>query len=181
MMLYMQIGSFKEKNIYLFSYLLLKPDASTYTNEILSLIEQKGYAYYARIYNDINEIMYLYRDKSEDYQNIIKNHLKVLSILFGPEFMLLYINMTYKTLSIEECVAAAGSLKSEIRNKYSFTHRHDGAINYNEFNVHANLVHAPDAAGVKFDEDLDFLDTLEYKTADEQMLRLTRKHGTFRV
>ena len=169
-----------KKRKHLFSYLLLKPDAQTYLNEILNMLEKKDFNYCARIYQDVTKIMYLYRDKPQEYQSIIKAHLTAISTLFGPEFLVLFINKNIP-ISIEESVLKIAKLKQEIRNKYSFTFKHNGTINYDDYDIQANLVHAPDIAGIKFDEDIDFLDTLEYKTPKESTLNLARRYRTFKI
>lgn len=165
---------------HLFSYLLLKPDAQTYFNEILNIIEEKHFRYQIRIYQNIKEIMYLYRDKPKEYQKIITAHLRAISSLFGTEFVVLFLNEDLP-LSIEDSVLETNKLKQAIRNQYSFTYRHNGTINYDGYNIQANLVHAPDTAGTKFDEDIDFLNTLEYKIPKEKTLALLRKHRTFKI
>ena len=170
-----------QRRKHLFSYLLLKPDAQTYLDGILQMLEEKDLSYYARIYHNVTEIMYLYRDKPKEYQEIIKKHLQAISSLFGGEFMLLFINKINASLSIEECVLETAKLKQEIRNKYSFTYKHNGIINYQGTDVQANIVHAPDFSNTKFDEDIDFLDSLEYDVPTQKKLILARNYRTFKV
>ena len=124
--------------------------------------------------------MYLYRDKPKEYQKIITAHLRAISSLFGTEFVVLFLNEDFP-LSIEDSVLETNKLKQAIRDQYSFTYRHNGTINYDGYNIQANLVHAPDTAGTKFDEDIDFLNTLEYKIPKEKTLALLRKHRTFKI
>lgn len=165
---------------HLFSYLLLKPDAAHYLDEIFNVIEKKDLEYYVRLYKDIDKIMYLYRDKPPEIQDIIRKHLKGLSLLFGPEFLVLFLNKKTE-VALEELVNIAALLKKEIRDTYSFTFRHQGYINYENTNIQANMVHAPDEPGVKFDEDIDYLNSMEYKTLGKNELVLARKNGTFKL
>ncbi|MDD4407190.1 MAG: radical SAM protein [Bacilli bacterium] len=165
---------------HLFSYLLLKPDSQNYIKEILNLLDEKDFSYCIRLYEDITKIMYLYRDKEIEYQDIIKTHLKALSILFGSEFLVLFLNKD-TPISIEDLVLETSKLKQEIRNKYSFTHKYGGTINYNGYDVQANLVHAPDSAGNKLDEDLDFLDNLNYVKPKQLTLSLTKKYRSYKI
>ncbi|MDD4407108.1 MAG: radical SAM protein [Bacilli bacterium] len=172
--------SLKRKK-HLFSYLLLKPDSQNYVGEILNLLDEKDFSYYMRLYEDINKIMYLYRDKEIEYQEIIKTHLKALSILFGSEFIVLFLNKKNTPLTIEELVLETSKLKYEIRNMYAFTQKYNGTINYGSNTIEANLVHAPDFAGKKLDEDIDFLNRLNYDKPKAKTLSLAKKYRSYKV
>lgn len=173
--------SLQEKK-YLFSYLLLKPDAQTYLDEVLNKLEEKDIAYYARLYQDINKIIYLYRDKPLDQQKIISTHLKALSLLYGPQFLVLFINNLKTPLSIEDAVLEAYKIKQEIRTDYSFSFKNNGTINYEGYNIQANIVHAPDFYGEQYVEDIKYLDhDLEYETLNPKTLSLARKYRTFKL
>ncbi|MFA6777992.1 MAG: radical SAM protein [Bacilli bacterium] len=165
---------------HLFSYLLLKPDSHNYVKEILKLLEEKKFNYWIRLYEDVTKIIYLYRDKELEYQEIIKMHLKALSILFGSEFLVVFLNKD-TPLSIEELILETSMIKQEIRNRYAFTQKHDGKINYNGYNLEANLIHAPDIAGNKLDEDIDFLDSLDYIKPKEKTLSLIKKYRSYKI
>lgn len=165
---------------YFNSYLLLKPDSKIYINEIEELIKDKGFDIVNRyILKEFKErALKLYKDKDEDYLDIINRHLENISCLFGNSAMVLLLN---KNVSLDELYFDTYNLKKEIREKFSFTHAHGGYLIKDNNLSHANLVHCPDVSSKLYDRDLNYIMSSNLMEIDDNELKLIKRYRSFDI
>lgn len=165
---------------YFNSYLLLKPDSKIYINEIEDLIKDKGFdivnRYILKVFKE--RALKLYKDKDEDYLDIINRHLENISCLFGNSAMVLLLN---KDVSLDELYFDTYNLKKEIREKFSFTHAHGGYLIKDNNLSHANLVHCPDVSYKLYDRDLNYIMSSNLMEIDDNVLKLIKRYRSFDI
>lgn len=166
---------------YLYSYLLLKPDARTYINEIDGLIQSKNFNIVKRILvNDfITNSINLYQDKSKEYLELVKRHLVNSARLFGNTGLIYVLD---KNITLDELVKETFDLKVDIRNKFSFTQNYGGFVNFEGENYHLNLVHSPDVQIDFYNRDLNLIEKFtNTREIGENELSLVKKYRSFNL
>lgn len=166
-------------NVYLNSYLLLKPDSKTYINEIEDLIKERGFEILKKyiLSNFKTNALRLYNDKDDNKLIDIFRHLDFLSFLFGDNALLLILD---KQASMEEIYFETLKLKQEIRKKYSFTGACDGYLFKNNNISHVNIAHCPDTSD-KFNKDLDFLLNSDVKEIDNESFKILKRYRSYDI
>lgn len=165
----------------LFSYILLKPDARTYINEIEELIY--GYKFFVReriLLNDFfRQAINLYKDKDINYLKLVKEHLLNSSTLFGNQGIVYVLD---GDKSISDLESDTEKLKQAIRNTYGFTGKYNKTVSFNGQNYHLNLVHSPDANVDLYDRDLSLIYDFENtKVLTNEEMKLVRKYRSFNI
>ena len=165
---------------YFYSYILLKPDSKEYINEIETIIKEKEFKIVKRLLlKDFkNVVINLYNDKSYEYLEKINRHLDSLSYLFGDRGMIYLLD---KDVPLEELYYDTFKLKTDIRNKYSFTHSYGGYIYKDEQISHINLVHTPDIKSQIFDKDLNYLLKKDVIEVDDKVLKKIKRYRSFNI
>lgn len=166
---------------YLYSYLLLKPDARTYINEIDGLIQSKNFNIVKRILvNDfITNAINLYQDKNKEYLELVKRHLVNSARLFGNTGLVYVLD---KNVTLDELVKETFDLKVDIRNKFSFTQNYGGFVNFEGENYHLNLVHSPDVQIDFYNRDLNLIEKFtNTREIGENELSLVKKYRSFNL
>lgn len=162
------------------TYLLLKPDSKTYINEIENLIKAKGFSIEKRFHmsNFKEKALELYKEKSDEYKELVKRHLDATSYLFGDDAIILTLD---KEGTMEEICYQTLKLKEEIRNKYAFTQAFGGYVTKDGNISHINLIHCPDANQGLFNRDLEYLSNIEIKELTEEEFKLVRKYRSYNI
>lgn len=166
---------------HLYSYLLLKPDARTYINEIDDLIREKNFNVMKRLL--VNDFVFnatrLYQDKTKEYLEIVKRHLLNSAYLFGNTGLVYVLD---KGVSLEELLRDTFNLKKEIRNRFGFTENYNGYVNFNGEDYHLNLVHAPDPEIDFYNRDLNIIRQFsEVRELTESEFGLVKKYRSFTI
>ncbi len=163
---------------FLESYILLKPDAQVYINQIEQMVSESSLVVKRRILLEkfisyISEIYESY-NRGIEYESLIYNHLHNLSVLFGNNALVYLLDGDY---NMEELVRKTLELKKNIRDKYSFTHASGGYVIRGENVSHLNLVHTPDTVS-EFNNDLTILYDSGRSLSDEEFKKVLR-HRSF--
>lgn len=162
------------------SYLLLKPDSRTYINEICKIIEENGFNIY-KIYilNNFKEnALNLYNDKDSSYLKLIKLHLDNISYLFGNQGLIFYL---MKDNNIFNIINDTLKIKEYIRQKYSFTHALNGYLTIDDNISHLNLVHCPDCEEKKFEDDINYFNSLNLHELDNDQFTKIKKYRSYNI
>ncbi len=165
----------------LYSYLLLKPDARTYINEIDNLIKLSNFKVLQRllINNFYLNAQNLYLDKPKEYFELVRRHLLNTIHLFGNVGLIYILD---KDFSLEELLLDTFNLKRQIRNNFGFTNNYNGYINYEGENYHLNLVHAPDPEIDLYNKDLNKIANFsETRELSESEFSLVKKYRSFDI
>lgn len=163
------------------SYLLLKPDARTYVNEIEKIIMDMGFTVDKRILlNDFyNQAINFYKDKTKEYLELVKEHLMNSVNLFGNQGVVYILDGIKSISKLEE---DTNKLKEIIRNSYGFTNHYNKFIEFNNQNYHLNLVHSPDPDKDLYDRDLALVEELrDVKVLNEEDMKLIKRFRSFNV
>lgn len=166
---------------YLYSYLLFKPDARTYINEIDGLIHSKNFNVVKRLLvsDFITNAINLYQDKSKEYLELVKRHLVNSARLFGNTGLVYVLD---KNVTLDELVKKTYDLKVDIRNKFGFTQNYGGYVNFEGENYHLNLVHAPDAQIDFYNRDLNLIEKFtNIREISESEFSLVKKYRSFNL
>ena len=166
---------------YLYSYLLFKPDARTYINEIDGLIHSKNFNVVKRLLvsDFITNAINLYQDKSKEYLELVKRHLVNLARLFGNTGLVYVLD---KNVTLDELVKETFDLKVDIRNKFGFTQNYGGYVNFEGENYHLNLVHAPDVQIDFYNRDLNLIEKFtNTREISESEFSLVKKYRSFNL
>lgn len=166
---------------HLYSYMLLKPDARTYINEIEDLINLKNLIVKKRILveNFIENATNFYLDKTEDYLSLIKRHLMNSVYLFGNTGLIYLLD---GNMSQKELVTKTYETKKEIRNALGFTGSYNGFISYENELYHLNLVHAPDPEIDFYNRDINMIKELtSTREIKEEEFKLVKKYRSFNI
>lgn len=166
---------------YLNSYLLLKPDARVYINELDNLIKDNNFNVRKRIL--VNDFVYnaisFYQDKSKEYLNLVKRHLSNSARLFGNEGLIYILD---KDVSLSDLVKYTYELKLSIREKFSFTGNYGGYVNYDGENYHLNLVHAPDPVVDFYNRDINIINNFNnVRDISDDEFSLVKKYRSFNL
>ena len=170
----------KENKSYDYSYLLLKPDSKVYINEIEELISENNFKILAKylITDFYNISKNLYVEKESKHYELVDNHLKYISYLFGNEGLFYLVN---KDSDKKSLINELLDLKVLIRNKYSFTHNIGGYLTVNNKLSHLNLVHSPESINYS-DRDLNYLLNSEsVKELSSEEVKLIRKYRSYNI
>ena len=162
------------------SYLLLKPDSKTYINEIESLIKERGFSIVKKLilYDFKTKALDFYKDKDEEYLNLIKRHLDSLTFLFGNNALALILD---DESSMEEVYFKTLKLKEELRNKFSFTHAYGGYVIKDDNLSHINIAHCPDPNTISFNKDLECLMNMDVKEISNEEFQKIKKYRSYNI
>lgn len=167
-----------DKKRYLYGYLLLKPDSSTYINEIEKIIKYSNLKVIKRylINNFDMKALQFYQEKDNNYKLIIQNHINNLAYLFGNNAVIYILDGNY---SYPELLEEIYNLKLEIRKQLGFTEKEHGYILKNNNISHVNLCHCPDPIISLFERDLSTIEELSKREISRRDQKVLKKHRSY--
>lgn len=167
-----------DKKRYLYGYLLLKPDSSTYINEIEKIIKYSNLKVIKRylINNFDMEALKFYQEKDNNYKLIIQNHINNLVYLFGNNAVIYILDGNY---SYQELLEEIYNLKLEIRKQLGFTEKEHGYILKNDNISHVNLCHCPDPIISLFERDLSTIEELSKREINSNDYKRLKRYRSY--
>ena len=174
-------GDFCLKNRrYLKAYVMLKPDSSTYINEILEIIKNKVDIKKIFIMNKFKEdARKLYCSKTDEYYKLILQHLEFNAHLFGNKGLIIELD---SNCNVEDLLNTISRLKSEIRRNFSLSGCMNSYISKDGNLYHLNLMHCPDAYLKFYDNDFDIIyHDMDIKELDSNELHNVLKYKSYSI
>lgn len=164
---------------YLKTYVMLKPDSSTYINEILEIIKEK--VCIKKIFlmdsfkEDAKELYYL---KHDDYYKLILQHLEFCSHLFGDKGLILELD---SNTPVEDLLDITLELKTNIRKRFGLTGSLHSYIAKDGGFYHLNLLHCPDSFLKYYDKDFDIIKGMNIRELTDKELMKILKYKSYNI